>query len=391
MHTEAQKFNLCLKGTDSGFALFTTKAFSEGDIICDVSCLWYSTMEKLKQVLSQQGNKALLDKLIAVDGLYKDDVAARFFGIRVGCGAWARDYHGVRKGGANAKIVINSHRGFTSGLCQLVVETRNSLGISQDTEICLNYGAGYDFEVLQEIQESPCKKFKGQLATLFENQEKDAKKPKRMLEEPEEKDAKKPKKEQPTPATTYFPPPKEEEPMKEEPIDPEESAIIARDVTAEGFTLKFQDDNLSIHAKTNATGNKKLPPGSCLFLFREGKIEKRDGVGGVPYHLDPKTFVMLAPNEKGGPMPLGGKALTLTEVVDKFKIELIDQHTPFVVAGQLPAKLTTDNKYWFIPKDWIFLLFVCAYVLYTITCSIWMGRGSARPHIYIYIERDIYI
>jgi hypothetical protein len=89
MHTEAQKFNLCLKGTDSGFALFTTKAFSEGDIICDVSCLWYSTMEKLKQVLSQQGNKALLDKLIAVDGLYKDDAAARLFGMRVGCGAWA--------------------------------------------------------------------------------------------------------------------------------------------------------------------------------------------------------------------------------------------------------------------------------------------------------------
>ena len=69
----------------------------------------------------------------------------------------------------------------------------------------------------------------------------------------------------------------------------------------------------------------------------------------------------------------------------------------FVVACQLPAKITTSHKYWFIPKDWTFFLFVCAYVLYTITCSIWgygdMGRGSARPHIYIYIqrERDIYI
>jgi hypothetical protein len=50
---------------------------------------------------------------------------------------------------------------FTSGLAQLVVSTRNNLGISQDTEICVNYGVDYDFGVLQEIQESPCKKFKG--------------------------------------------------------------------------------------------------------------------------------------------------------------------------------------------------------------------------------------
>ena len=175
MHEEALKFGLSLRLTDTGFALFTTKARSDGDVLCDVTGLWYSTEVILKQVLSQCGNKAMLDKLMVVDGLYKGAEAARFFGIRVGCAAWARHYLGVRKGGPNAKIVIKSQAGFTSQLAQLVVSTRNNLGISQDTEICLNYGVDYDFGVLQEIQESPCKKFKGALATLFETQENQSK------------------------------------------------------------------------------------------------------------------------------------------------------------------------------------------------------------------------
>ena len=37
MHAEAQKFGLTLQVTDTGFALFTTKALREGDPICDVT------------------------------------------------------------------------------------------------------------------------------------------------------------------------------------------------------------------------------------------------------------------------------------------------------------------------------------------------------------------
>ena len=122
MHVEAQKFGLSLQVTSTGFALFTTKALREGDPICDVTCLWYSAKENLKQVLSQQGHKALLDKLVMLEGLYKGDTAERLFGIRVGCAAWARHYLGVRKGGPNAKVVINSQAGFTPRLAQLALK-----------------------------------------------------------------------------------------------------------------------------------------------------------------------------------------------------------------------------------------------------------------------------
>ena len=112
MHAEAQKFGRALRTTETGsFALFTTKGLAEGDHICNVTCLWYSTVEILKQVLSQQGNKAMLDKLMAVDGLYKGSALARLFGIRVGCAAWVRHYQGVRKGGPNAKIEIKAEAG----------------------------------------------------------------------------------------------------------------------------------------------------------------------------------------------------------------------------------------------------------------------------------------
>ena len=354
MHLEAQRFNLSLQVTDTGFALFTTKALREGDPICDVSCLWYSTKEKLKHVLSQEGNKAMLDKLLCVEGLYKGNDTARFFGIRVGCAAWARHYLGVRKGGPNAKIVINSHAGFTSNLAQLVVSTRNNLGISQDTEICLNYGPTYDFEVRQkDNEETPCKRFKGALASLFDrSQEADKENKeepkqqgnplKRGAEATEAKEGKKNKTLEP----------EKEDPKKE---DPEDSAIIAKDVTGvPGFDLRFQDGQLSLHAKANAAaGNKKVPPGSLLYLIREGKMQKVEALGGVPYLLDPKTVVMIAASERGGPMGLGGKPLPLTAVADQLKIKTIDEFPELVAPGQLPAKMTTTHKYWFVPKDWI--------------------------------------
>ena len=50
------------------------------------------------------------------------------------------------------RSVHQAASGFTSGLAQLVVSTRNNLGISQDTEICVNYGVDYDFSgMLQTV------------------------------------------------------------------------------------------------------------------------------------------------------------------------------------------------------------------------------------------------
>lgn len=356
MHAEAQKFNLCLKVTDSGFALFTTKGLSEGDTICDMTCLWYTTIEKLKHVLSQEGNKAMLDKLVTVDGLYKEGVASKLFGIRVGAAAWVRHYLGVRKGGPNAKVVIKSAAGFTAGLAQLVVSTRNGLGISQDTEICMNYGPDYDFGILQEVTESPCKKFKGALETLFYNQDGENSKKEDPKNDDKEDADEEPKKKKL----------KKEDPKKEgtegaKTEDSEDSTIIAKDVTADGFTLRFQDNNLSLHAKTvspgsQPAGNKKVPPGTLLYLIRDGGMKRADALGGVLYHLDLKTSVMIAPDPSGGPMGLGGKPLALAEVVDKLKIQIIAEVPEFVVAGQLPAKITISSKYWFIPKDWRFVI-----------------------------------
>ena len=353
MHDEAAKFHLTLKSTESGFGLFTTRALREGEAICDVTALWYNTKEALKHILSQEGNKILLDKLLTLDGLYNGEEAMTVFGIRVGCAAFARHYVGVRKGGPNAKIIVNSGAGFTSQLTQMVVSTRNNLGIGQDMEICVNYGTSYDFGVIQETSESPYKKFKGQLEALFEKQassttegknnesdiknEKDAKKPKEATEE-EKKDepaAKKPRCGDPAPEKSVG---KESLP----------AGTMAKDVTPEGFTLKFVDGHLSLHANTNATGNKKCPPGSVLYLIRDGKMKKVEGPGSEPYKLDPKKMVMVAPTDKAAIM---GKPQTLKEVIEQLNIKVINEVPEFVAPGQCPAKLDTKFQYHFVPED----------------------------------------
>ena len=172
MHKEAQRFNLRLKVTSEGFGLFTTKALREGDMVCDMSTLWFDNIRDLKHILSQEGNKALLDKLVRIEGVYTGDTAMTYYGIRVGCAAFIRHYLGNRKGGPNAKLAVNTSAGFTGGLMTVEVSTRNNLGIAQDTEIFINYGQDYDFESVGDIEESPTKKFKGQVASLFENQSK---------------------------------------------------------------------------------------------------------------------------------------------------------------------------------------------------------------------------
>ena len=89
-------------------------------------------------------------------------------------------------------------------------------------------------------------------------------------------------------------------------------------------------------------------------------MKKAEALGGVLYHLDSKTSVMIAPNDQGGPM---GKPLPLTELVEKLKIQIIDQVPDLAVAGQLPAQITTLQKYWCIPKDWTFF-YLCAHAYY---------------------------
>ena len=53
--------------------LACARPFREGEVICNCSALWYPSKTKLQDMLSQGGNKLLLDRLVEVEGLLMGD------------------------------------------------------------------------------------------------------------------------------------------------------------------------------------------------------------------------------------------------------------------------------------------------------------------------------
>ena len=112
---------------------------------------------------------------------------------------------------------------------------------------------------------------------------------------------------------------------------------MAKDIQPGGFTLKFKDGQLSLHANSaGPTGNKKVPPGTLLQLIRAGAMKKEEVVGSEPYTLDPKKMVMIAGAQTGP---------------DKLLIKGIDQAPDFVAPGQCPAKIIVGGPYWFVTQQ----------------------------------------
>jgi hypothetical protein len=134
---------------------------------------------------------------------------------------------------------------------------------------------------------------------------------------------------------------------------------MAKDIQPGGFTLKFKDGQLSLHANSvGPTGNKKVPPGTLLQLIRAGAMKKEEVAGSEPYTLDPKKMVMIAGAQTGpdkllikGIDQALAKPLALAEVVTKLLIKGIDQAPDFVAPGQCPAKIIVGGPYWFVPQD----------------------------------------
>ena len=88
--------------TQFGRGLACARPFREGEVICNCSALWYTSKTKLQEMLSHGGNKFLLDRLVAVEGLLMGDTdeTAAMYGALVGAAGYAQHYHGLRKGGA---------------------------------------------------------------------------------------------------------------------------------------------------------------------------------------------------------------------------------------------------------------------------------------------------
>ena len=175
LQRELDKSGLYLdKLPDGGVALHTDTARREGDEICFVTGLLYDSVASLTTFLSHGGNRVLVDRLVDIRGLgFADDTEGSLYMAITGVARYLRHYLGVRRGGPNAVLMVQTGMGCGDGLVKCVVQTRNGVGIAAKSPVVINYGNEYDINVATMAaasDEGDAKRFRGVLDEYFRKQ-----------------------------------------------------------------------------------------------------------------------------------------------------------------------------------------------------------------------------
>jgi hypothetical protein len=347
--------------TEFGRGLACARAYCEGEVLCNCSTLWYTSQMKLQEMLSQGGNKLLLDRLVRIDGLLMgdDDAPSLLYGALVGAAGYAQHYQGLRKGGPNAILKINTEHGPNDNLMQLVVKTRNNQGIAAKQVICINYGSDYDFTFTTDDTETEVKKFRGALDKYFARAEQaTGDDPKTPAETPKAKAsppttaaaAKECSSEpsQPEQATTEVLP-KAKAKAKATPAEgqgqgqgqeskakaaaPPPPAVVAADekelcIDIKGlgvklvYTLGTGSASGSFGFVSDSSSNRKIPPHTKLHLIREGKLQSNVADGSLAYDLTQPKKTMACVLQSSDRNDVS-EPKTLDTVINEMKITKI--------------------------------------------------------------------
>ena len=172
LQRELDKTGLYLeKLPDGGVALHTDSARREGDEICMVTGLLYDSVASLTTFLSHGGNRVLVDRLVEIRGLgLADETEGSLYMAITGVARYLRHYLGVRRGGPNAVLMVQTGNGCGDGLVKCVVQTRNGVGIAAKSPVVINYGNEYDINVATmaaSSDEGDAKRFRGVLDEYF--------------------------------------------------------------------------------------------------------------------------------------------------------------------------------------------------------------------------------
>ena len=175
LQRELDKSGLYLdKLPDGGVALHTDTARREGDEICFVTGLLYDSVASLTTFLSHGGNRVWVDRLVDIRGLgLADDTEGSLYMAVTGVARYLRHYLGVRRGGPNAVLMVQTGMGCGDGLVKCVVQTRNGVGIAAKSPVVINYGNEYDINVATMAaasDEGDAKRFRGVLDEYFRKQ-----------------------------------------------------------------------------------------------------------------------------------------------------------------------------------------------------------------------------
>ena len=131
---------------DGSIALHTKTARHEGDNVCFVTGLFYDSTTSLTRFLTHGSNRLLVDRFLEIHGvgssLHLEEGSSLYMAI-TGVGRYIRHYMGVRRGGPNAVLRVQTDRGCGEVFVSCVVQTDGGVGIPAKSPIVVNYGNEY--------------------------------------------------------------------------------------------------------------------------------------------------------------------------------------------------------------------------------------------------------
>ena len=362
LQRELDKTGLYLeKLPDGGVALHTETARREGDDICLVTGLLYDSVASLTTFLSHGGNRVLVDRLLEIRGLgLADDTEGSLYMAITGVARYLRHYLGVRRGGPNAVLVVQTGNGCGNGLLKCVVQTRNGVGIAAKSPVVINYGNEYDINVATlaaASDEGDAKRFRGVLDEYFKKQSvwaapaaansetagagaaSEASEANAMAKagEPATPTKGTPPKVVPNVDQKVDPSPTGAEATKRPPPQPTgtpppkvakagecELGTITAPISA---SLILSENRLIIRPHGSVEGSKKIPPKIVLAKCKDGKVQKTSK-GGPPWSIKSGSTLVVNPS---------GQVVKMADFCDSASCKTVARHKG-AVTGSLAVQ-----------------------------------------------------
>ena len=383
--SEMDRFPVQIVSQEFGLGLISTKSLKEGEIVCNVSALWYDTKAKVEAFLSSEGNRALADRLLRIDEVKlaaeSDTADGEIYGVMVGVAGFLQHWSNIRRGGPNLVLKVSTGHGFSDMLVQAVVQTRTGGGIAAKQPLVLNYGIEYDFSLASNysMSEPEAKRFKGALDKFMHSRQKAGKDDTVCVADDDDVPmseslpadatgvtvgvdgglpAPAPGSGPPPPAPGSGPPPPDPTPAPGSGPPPthapapalaDNESVLQSDIGGDKFQLVLcsKVPVASLRLKSMVANNSKCSPGSVLMWIREAKIEK--GTEGHPYAITkPKQTQVL--KLEGSKPPTFSAPKSLHALILETKAVKLAKHGEWPV-GQVPVELTAPKNMFFVPTD----------------------------------------
>ena len=120
-----------------GRGLASTKSLRDGDLICNVPSLKFSSIPTLQAFLADHPLHA--DRVVHLSPIMESSEPRSLFVVLMGAAGYCNHFSGIRKT-PNAEFVCEPGRGAGDELLRLVCKTSRGEGIKAGKEIVVNYG-----------------------------------------------------------------------------------------------------------------------------------------------------------------------------------------------------------------------------------------------------------